>query len=450
MKKYSLILATTILIHFSANATHSIGGDITAKCIFGHIYRLTFTYYERISSPADRDTIEMIVSDSTSGFSQSIIVGFSSTVYFAPDVNKRIFDTVFVFPDVGDYEISVEDPNRTDGVVNIPNSVNVPFFNVCKIHVDLFNSSPVFLNDPIIYVQQGVPFTYNPLPYDENDDSLSWSLVVPLGSGGAPIPGYTFPSSDFAIDSVTGQVSFLPQTLGKFCFVVQVNEYKNNVFIGFIRRDMMIYVISSTNNTFSSTHNSNISQSQDEYYRIPYNHTFSFDFNVADPDPVLISIGGNGEPLITNNPATFTHTDGNSAAQSNLNWATTDSNFRIHPYLFAFRTLDISGNDSFYLDYSLALKIMDVTYGINDLADNQNISIYPNPNSGSFAIKFSKPITFNSEFIVSDAAGREVYTQTITNPSQSTIDISYLNNGVYFYQLTNNKESFRGKLVIEK
>jgi hypothetical protein len=449
MKKFTLILLAAILIQNSAIATHSIGGDITVKHLNGLSYKITFTYYQRIG-PADRDTIGFNISDSLSGFSQSLTVPFSSDIYVSADIEKRIYDTIFTFPIVGDYVISVEDPNRTDGISNIPNSVNVPFFDKCLFHVDSSNSSPVFLNDPIIYAQQGIPFTYNALPYDENDDSLTWSIDVPLSSGGAPILGYTLPSSDFVIDSVTGQVSFLPLDTGKFCFVVKVNEFRNNIFIGCIRRDMLVYVIASSNNTFTSAHNSNFAQSQDEYYRIPFNHTFNFNFSISDPDPVLISNGGNGEPLITNNPATFTHTDGNSNAQASFNWTTTNANFRIHPYLFAFRTLDVSANDSFYLDYSLAMKVMDVTYGINELTNDNSIYTYPNPSNGNFTLTYHLNNNPKASFQILDVTGRKVYaTNIIGTDGTQNISISGLSIGIYYWEMiSNNGIEGKGKIAV--
>jgi type IX secretion system substrate protein len=46
-----------------------------------------------------------------------------------------------------------------------------------------------------------------------------------------------------------------------------------------------------------------------------------------------------------------------------------------------------------------------------------------------------------------DVLGQEVYHQAIINPNNTTINISQLSNGVYFYQLSNSKETLRGKFV---
>ena len=87
--------------------------------------------------------------------------------------------------------------------------------------------------------------------------------------------------------------------------------------------------------------------------------------------------------------------------------------------------------------------------GINQIQASNIISIYPNPATNMLTLKSQLPI-FNSQFIITDVLGNEVYHQPINNSSQSSIDISQLNNGIYFYQIKNDKETMRGKFVVEK
>jgi len=88
--------------------------------------------------------------------------------------------------------------------------------------------------------------------------------------------------------------------------------------------------------------------------------------------------------------------------------------------------------------------------GINEIKTNDNVSIYPNPTSGIFTLSYNSQLSIlNSQFKIYDVTGREVYTQAINNSTQLTIDISQLSKGIYFYQLTNHSETYRGKLVKE-
>jgi len=82
------------------------------------------------------------------------------------------------------------------------------------------------------------------------------------------------------------------------------------------------------------------------------------------------------------------------------------------------------------------------------IINSDNVILYPNPTSGTFTLSYnSKFSTLNSQLHIYDVMGREVYTQAINNSTQSTINISQLSNGVYFYQLTNGVDTYRGKIV---
>jgi len=68
-----------------------------------------------------------------------------------------------------------------------------------------------------------------------------------------------------------------------------------------------------------------------------------------------------------------------------------------------------------------------------------------------FTLSYSFPSSgiSNYELRIMDVLGRTVYTQSITYPNQTIINISKLSDGVYFYQLSNNKKTLRGKFVKE-
>ena len=93
-----------------------------------------------------------------------------------------------------------------------------------------------------------------------------------------------------------------------------------------------------------------------------------------------------------------------------------------------------------------------IPLGVHSIVQNNihDIYIFPNPTSVTFTLSYnSQTPILNSQLKIYDVLGQEVYTQAITNPNQTTINVSQLSNGVYFYQLNNNTETYRGKFVKE-
>ena len=85
---------------------------------------------------------------------------------------------------------------------------------------------------------------------------------------------------------------------------------------------------------------------------------------------------------------------------------------------------------------------------ISQISNKESITIYPNPASTTL-ILHSQLSILNSQIIITDVLGNEIYHQTINNSTQTTIDVSQWSNGVYFYQIKNDKETLQGKFVKE-
>lgn len=95
-----------------------------------------------------------------------------------------------------------------------------------------------------------------------------------------------------------------------------------------------------------------------------------------------------------------------------------------------------------------------ISYAV--LGINENVStpltIYPNPSNGTFNITFNKNENFTGQFLIYDAMGRMISKHEINSKHEVTISAENILNGIYFYQLINNKSELikTGKLVIQK
>ncbi|HNW68343.1 MAG TPA: hypothetical protein PKK66_05790, partial [Bacteroidales bacterium] len=184
-----ILFFVSFLVPLIAFATHQRAGEITYEHISGFTYRFTIITYTYTPSDADRPELEFSWGDGT-----TTIVQRYSKVNIANDISINTYITEHTFPSTGTFSITLEDANRNAGIVNIPNSVNIPFFIETTLIINPFlgaNSSPRLLNPPIDNGCTGVPFYHNPGAYDADGDSLSYSLIVCRGFDGENIPGYS-------------------------------------------------------------------------------------------------------------------------------------------------------------------------------------------------------------------------------------------------------------------
>ena len=87
--------------------------------------------------------------------------------------------------------------------------------------------------------------------------------------------------------------------------------------------------------------------------------------------------------------------------------------------------------------------------GGNDLKKKKEaVEVYPIPASSSISIHHTQASTSSYEFGITDVYGRVVYKETLTSP-ETKIDVSKWSTGVYFYELKGEKETARGKFIVQ-
>ena len=146
---------------------------------------------------------------------------------------KNIYKIKHTYPGPGAYKIVVQDPNRNQGVRNIPNSVNIVFSISTLLIVNPamgLNSTPVLLNPPYDKAALGYVFIHNPAAYDPDGDSLSYKLTVCTREDGKPIENYTLPPAThyLRVDSITGDLIWnTPADTGKYNVAMEIQEWRN-------------------------------------------------------------------------------------------------------------------------------------------------------------------------------------------------------------------------------
>lgn len=349
-------LFITLLVLFAAlgaRATHNRAGEITVEFLGGLSVRATITTYTVPDSPADRPFLEINWGD---GNIDTVprVNGGGDGVVIQPGVKKNIYVYEHTYASSSTYTVSMEDPNRNGGIINIPNSINVPFYIETEIILDPFagpSSTPVLLNAPIDDACINRRYEHNPGAYDPDGDSLSYELTTCAGEFGDPISNYSFPAG-LSINAVTGDLVWdAPTQQGEYNFAIRINEWRrleNGVYIpiGYMIRDMQVTVLPCDNNPpIVETINEICVEAGD---------TLEFLVKAWDPDGDPVTLTGTGGPLEQNiSPATFNQpVSAQDTAESVFRWITDCDHVQIQPYTMSFRAEDDPpGNDQELVDY---------------------------------------------------------------------------------------------------
>ncbi len=334
MRSFTVIILL-ILLSLQSFATHNRAGEITYIQLSQLSYEFTLVTYTYTPSLADRPSLELDWGDGT----QSVVQRISKTS-LPNQVSMNIYKGTHTFSGQGSFVISMEDPNRNGGVMNIPNSINVPFYIETILNINPFigpNNSPILLNPPIDNGCVGYPFVHNPGAYDVDGDSIAFELVHCRGIDGDFIPGYSYPNTSisFTIDPITGTLSWInPTLIGEYNVAIIIKEYRNGVLVGTITRDMQI-TIDNCNNRPPV-----IDGLSDTCIEVGQSLNVLIEANDIDND--LLTLRGTGGPiLLQNSKALFPQPAmGTGNVSSVFSWSPICEHVQLNPYQMIFKAKD--------------------------------------------------------------------------------------------------------------
>ncbi len=284
---YFLMLLLSVFALTKARATHLRAGDITVTrpSCQSLEYIITLHVYTRVDPP----TVTVVFGGGILNFGDGTNVktrNVPNPPVIAQVDNGGVGDVEYsvthTFPGPGTYTITYTEQNRNDGVLNMTNSVQTPFFIQTQITISPIlgcDNSPVLLVPPIDEGCTGVKWTHNPGAYDPDGDSLSYSLYVPQQGGvynatgnfvsGVPVQGYINPngqgfytaiglnystsnelqngSPTFSINPVTGTLTWdAPGEAGEYNIAFFITEWRKRFGqwypLGYVERDMQIII----------------------------------------------------------------------------------------------------------------------------------------------------------------------------------------------------------------
>ena len=479
MKKIFFFLFS-IFIVFSSNATHLMGGQITASYLSSdstgshYIFELT-AYRDTIGIPMGVSAVFDIESYDTSNGTwnslQTYTVTYDTssgnllptvTVY---GVEVYSFLDTITLPGNGYYSISWSECCRNAAIVNMYSPLAENLHLTTYLTVDNLNpnSSPTFLTPPVAYLPHDTIWQYNPLPFDPDGDSLVWSLATPLHTSSVQVSGYEYLSDSlysdttgiFTLDSITGSISWDPRILGNFAASLIIEEFRNGSKIGEMRRDMQFIVINDTSNFLPTISNfQNIPTNSLAYPYVLINPGTNYQLhligNDVNPNDIL-SMQAFGEVFgLFISPASFNYfnTGNGNEIQGTFSWTPDLTHVRPQSYITVFRTSD----NLFYFDNTIQFEVTLGSTNINE--ENLYLNkLYPNPSNGNFLFSLNLKKAENIEINIFNMMGVAIYHKDLNLSSgnhiiQNKID---LKNGYYLVKISNDKNIIEtSKILIIK
>ena len=298
---YFIILGLILTLYASdtVHASHSMGGDITVRCIdpANSQYFVTVAFYRDCSG------VPQPTSFSIRGFTPSGCSGYTSQAnsfpafdlphqpcgpsvpggiaceisqlcesYICasccqsspctpiappclPGVQKFLYsDTITLPGNCPDWVIWTDHCCRNGAITNLAAYGNIFLWAEVNDTLGECNNSPVFHSDPIFYACDGSQVSTNMGAYDPDGDSLYYSLVAPSNAYNVPIP-YVTPftptqplttANGVTLNPKTGELSFVPQTIQQAVLTLLVEEFRDGVKIGSVIRDIQMIILSNS------------------------------------------------------------------------------------------------------------------------------------------------------------------------------------------------------------
>ena len=398
MNKIFILIFLSILIAQNTFANHLEGGEIQLTQIAGLKYEVKLKSYRDKTQlfPGTSFSVNVLKQGATTEF--NAVCTLVTTTELLTGFEQRDYYGIIDFPTPGTSVVSYRNCCRRSGILNFYDSGFTSYFiqTILKVDSSLTNSSSQMLFPPIILAQVNRKFQYNKLPFDADGDSLASALVNPFSNAGVPLSSYILPFSasgnPFSINSGTGEITWLPDSVGTFVASIQLKEFRNGIYMGEVRRDMIFIVSDSLNNNNTAVIDTSVfvyhgldDFSKDALVGLPFYLTVT----ATDVDNDYLSLTMNGEPFATaNNPAQVTSSNGNGVASTLMYWMPDTSQKRIKPYMVAVRTTEQNAPQALSKDFTFKLYVTGTLSDESIIIYKGIYPVYPNPAKDLIHIPF--------------------------------------------------------------
>ncbi len=440
-------------------ATHNRAGEI----IYTQIAPLTIeatiiTYTQTSTVQADRDSLTICWGDGTC---ETVTRSNGDGEPIENDYKINAYTSVHVYTALGNYTLSMTDPNRNGSILNVnpPNSDQVQFhlqttFTLRNLLLEGgSNQSPTLLIAPIDvgFVRQ--PFMHTPNAIDLDGDSVAYELVTPLMGNDESVPNYMAidqigagTANTYTFNEQTGLLVWdSPQIVGQYNIAIKIKAFRGEELTAEIIRDMQILIKPETNTPpFIQGINENlINIKAEQTIDLSFIGTDNED-GMGDLPPKLSLIS---ETLIKGATTEYSETfEGTSV--SDFNWTPTLNDIRRMPYQITVKAVDSKGFATFKV---ILIQVIENTTSIPLTFQQLGFNLFPNPATTQAQLALpANQVNQAATIRIFDNLGRLVQQKQIESSlSRELLDVTNLPRGQYSVQIQTATATASTLLIIQ-
>ena len=466
-------------------STHITGGEFTLKHLAGNTFLAQMKLISDCASagPGFDPTVTISVFDKVTN-EHIEALDFTFTAFEVIPFNMANACIQDGCPIVGIYEMEINLPDNPNGYYLVKErccrnnlSLNLSGEDlgfVFKVEIPdpaLENSSPQFnvlANEYYFCTGNQIHLDFGAT--DADQDSLVYSISTPLiGASDLinvnPVIASSKPyavanwavgydtdnpvggSPNLTIDSETGEVVATPTQIGFFTIAVLVEEYRDGIKIGEIRREVQIASGNCPENqaaNFESTPAGN-------EFQILANEEFCLNFETTNPSSGQeILFSGSGDFFETPVDYDFSFESGEDILNASAIFCWTPDESQV---MTGFYELEIHSSsigclqDTIRISNTYSFEVIGVLSTEMERSEGE-IEFYPNPATARFKIDNCCAEGVRRTIRIMDLSGKLVYSGTLTEGEW--VDIHQLEESIYFIQLLDNNQNliFSDKLVV--
>lgn len=459
MHKIITIFLCLVLFQ-SARASHEAAGQISTKQLNATQFQVkVVVWVDSLAIPAPNLFYKIQGPSSTVNDTAKQV----SNISVGNQIQQWTYLDTITLSAPGAYKLIHSNCCRNPGIVNLSNPSMDFFYLYCDFNyaTAVTNSTPEFINPPMFFVGVNDTMIHQPLAVDPDGDSLAFTWANPLTNNGNsammtmnPYPGII--GWPFTVDPNWGEITWLPNSTGRFAYDIKVQEFRNGILLSTSHRTAYVNTCAACKVAMTSElQYNNVSswpQPVNHFEFTAYaNQPFSWTYSGAVPsiNTNTLDLKLIGDQTFFSNPPSFSPVQTGSSIGGTYTWTPTTAQIRNRQYLNAIIGKETNAiNQVRTKEHTMLFRVSGGT-GITDAIKDNALEVYPNPANGMLFLQCKNADGDYKKVQILNAVGQSIFETNLNSGVHVlSLDATPWPAGYYIVKVSGNK-SFTSKIQIQ-